>query len=60
MTKQFTVRTHDDNSQRGQIKATVEATLVALGITNPRVLVTHIHSSEFEVLAAFDEVLIVE
>lgn len=60
MIKQFIVRTFDDNSNREQVKTTVKATLVALGMTDPRVLVTHTHSSEFEVVIALDETITVE
>lgn len=55
MIKQFTFRTYDDTSRSEQVKATVVATLVALGMTEPRVLVTHTHSSEFEVVMAHDD-----
>ncbi len=60
MITKFTIRTYDDNSRRDEVKTTVEATLEAIGITDPRVLVTHIHSSTFEVIAAYDETLTIE
>ena len=59
MIKQFTVLA-DGQSSRDQIRAAVSKTLKALGAIDPRVLITQTHRSEWEVIIATDENLILE
>ena len=59
MSKEFTVRASCP-CQRCIVKATVKATLRALGVCEPRMLITQTHPTELDVIIAYDETITVK